>query len=45
MNDANFTPDSDPSNPPLLSYPKQLEIWVGRLAMVSFMTTVAAIVL
>ncbi|HIK18903.1 MAG TPA: high light inducible protein [Leptolyngbyaceae cyanobacterium M33_DOE_097] len=28
-----------------LSYPKQVEIWSGRLAMVGFMATVAAMVL
>lgn len=30
---------------PQLSYPKRVEIWMGRLAMVSFTTTVAALVL
>jgi hypothetical protein len=28
-----------------LSYPKRIEIWSGRLAMVGFITTVAVMVL
>jgi hypothetical protein len=28
-----------------LSYPRRIEIWSGRLAMVGFMTTVAVMVL
>jgi len=42
--EQNFTSNSEISSTQL-SYPKRIEIWSGRLAMVGFMTTVAAIVL
>lgn len=45
MNDMNLTPDPETPNDQSLSYPKRIEIWIGRLAMVSFMTTMAIIVL
>lgn len=45
MNDINFTPDSESAISQTLSYPKRVEIWIGRLAMVSFTTVVAALVL
>jgi hypothetical protein len=44
VQEQNFTPDSEISNTQL-SYPKRIELWSGRLAMVGFMTTVAVMVL
>jgi hypothetical protein len=44
VHEQNFTSASGMSNPQL-SYPKRIEIWSGRLAMVGFMTTVAVMIL
>lgn len=42
--EQSFTSESEISSIQL-SYPKQIEIWSGRLAMASFMTTVVVMVL
>lgn len=44
LQEWHFTSNSEPLTPPL-SYPKQIEIWSGRLAMVVFVATVAGMVL
>lgn len=45
LQEQDFKSNSEVSNTQGLSYPKRLEIWSGRLAMVGFMTTVTVIVL
>jgi len=43
--EQNFVSGAVAADSQPLSYPKRIEIWSGRLAMVGVMTTVAAIVL
>jgi hypothetical protein len=45
LQEQTFTSDSAASNSYSLSYPKRIEIWSGRLAMVGFVATVAVMVL
>jgi hypothetical protein len=45
LQEQDFTSDSEASKTQRLSYPKQIEIWSGRLAMVGFMATVVITVL
>lgn len=48
LQEQKFTYDSEISNAQSsypMSYPKRIEIWSGRLAMVGFMTTVVVTIL
>jgi hypothetical protein len=45
LQEQNSTTNTEMLDPQPLSYPKRIEIWIGRLAMVGVTTTVTVIVL